>query len=122
MSATPSPNDYLRVDRRVDETAVVVHAVGEVDLYTAPVLAEQLARATATAAPSTPVVADLREIKFFGSRGFAALVTAHQQCQEQHISLRVVAGPLITHQLELVGLLDVLTVCPTLTEALEQPR
>lgn len=115
MSA-PLAEDYLHVEQRVEDVAVVLRAVGEVDVHTAPLFAERLAQA-ATTTSLDRVVVDLREVRFFGSKGISALVVAHQQCRTRGIALRVVAGPAITRRLDRVGLLDVLAVCPTLAEA-----
>jgi anti-anti-sigma factor len=91
--------------------------VGEIDAATAPVLATSLADAAKTAAPFRPVVADLRQVQFFGSRGIATLVAIHHQCQQLGTSLHIVAGPSVTKRLEQLGLLKALTVRQTMAEA-----
>jgi anti-anti-sigma factor len=118
MSPALRLDDRLHVDHRVEGTAVVVRAVGEVDMFTAPVLAKQLTRAAEVVTPPAPLVADFRELRFFGSSGISALLVAYQQCQRQSVPLRVVAGPAVTRRLGMVGVLDVLMICPTLTDAL----
>ena len=100
--------DYLQVGQHVGGTAVVVRAVGEVDMSSAQVLSRQLSQATATSTPTNPVVLDLRQAELFGSSGLAVLVTAHTQCQQRGTPLRVVAGPSVTRRLQRAGLLDLL--------------
>jgi anti-anti-sigma factor len=119
MSPTDLPNDDLHVDQRVEGTAVVVRATGDIDMATAPVLAKELAHATKTVTPPTLIVADLREVQFFGSSGIGTLILAHQQCQKRNITLRVVAGPSLTKRLDISGLMGFLTIYLTLTEALD---
>lgn len=98
---------------------MVVRAVGDVDMVTAPVLAKELAHAAETVTPPALIVADLREVRFFGSSGIATLIVAHRQCQERRVTLRVVAGPSLTKRLTMSGLVGYLTICLTLTEALD---
>jgi anti-anti-sigma factor len=122
MSALRLPEDFLHVGRFVEGTAVIVHAVGDLDIYTAHVLAEHLTAAAATATPPGPVVADLRQVQYFGAEGITVLVNACHQCQRHRIYFHVVAGPIVVKPLELVGMPESLTMCPTLAEALQPPH
>ena len=79
MSPARRPDDRLHVDQRSEGTAVVLRAVGEVDGSTAPILAKHLTRAAETVTPPGPVVADFRELEFFGSTAISVLLVAHQQ-------------------------------------------
>jgi anti-sigma B factor antagonist len=117
MSAR-APTNYLRVNRRLAGAAVIVRAVGEVDIYTAPVLVEQLAAAVRVASPPAPIVADLREVEFFGAKGIAALVDAQRECRRRCIPLHVVAAPAVARPLDLVDGQKLLIMRPTLTDAL----
>ncbi len=117
MSAR-APTDYLRVNRRLAGAAVIVRAVGDVDVYTAPVLVEQLAAAVGIASPPAPVVADLREVGFFGARGVAVLVDAQRDCRRRRIPFHVVAAPAVARPLDLVDGQELPTMRPTLTAAL----
>jgi anti-sigma B factor antagonist len=110
------------VDEQVVDGVTVVRAVGEVNVRTASLLAARLAQATATTTPPVPVVVDLREVEFFGSTGISMLITAHRTCLDRFLSLRVVAGPSVTHRLGMVGLAEVLTIGPTLPEALHDQQ
>lgn len=119
MSPTDLPNDDLRIDQRAEGTAVVVRAAGDIDMATAPLLAKELTHATHTITPPTLIIADLREVQFFGSSGIGTLILAHQQCQKRNITLRLVAGPSLTKRLDISGLTGFLTIYLTLTEALD---
>ena len=84
--------DPMQVEQQIEGTAIVLRAVGEIDAASATVLTDQLAH--------------------------AAKIATHQQCRDQHVVFRVVAGPTVTRRLELLGLLPFVTIRPTLDEAL----
>jgi anti-sigma B factor antagonist len=115
---TRSPTHYLRINRRLAGPTVIVRAVGEVDIYTAPTLVEHLDAAIRIAAPPASVVADLSQVEFFGAKGITALIDADRHCRQRRITLHVVAAPAVTRPLDLVDGQKTLTVCPTLTDAL----
>jgi anti-sigma B factor antagonist len=120
MATSHRHNDYLQIERRVEDCCVVVRAAGEIDMDTAPLLREELAIAVEFATPGVPVVADLRDIIFFGSSGIAALLEANRLCRQHRTVLHVVATALVRQPLELLGLREVLRLCPTITEALRK--
>jgi anti-sigma B factor antagonist len=108
--------EALRVDRRLAGPAVVLRAMGEIDMSTAPVLAEEFE--LALAARPALVVIDLSGITFFGSAGIAALLDAREQCADAGGSLRLVATSRpVLRSLEIAGVLELLPVYPTLAEA-----
>lgn len=113
-----SSPDYLQISQRVEGSAVVVRAVGEVDVGSAPALSWHLSQVTAASTPPDSVILDLRQAELFGSSGLAVLVTAYGQCQRRGTSLRVVAGPSVTRRLQMVGLQELLSVGAVLSEAL----
>lgn len=78
----------------VDETAVMVRLVGEVDLATAEHAGEQLRAAEAVAVADAPavVVLDLTRVTFLGSVGLAMLVEHNQLCAAVGSRLCVVIG------------------------------
>lgn len=85
----PRPERVLTVsDRRVDDT-VVVAAVGEVDIATAPQLHDALLAAIRQ--PDTPrVVLDINGLTFLGSRGLAALLAGLDEAGRLGKEFRVV--------------------------------
>lgn len=71
---------------------IVVHAVGEVDLTTAPLLDQALSKATA--APTTRwVVANLTKVAFFGAVGLTVLLAATHHGGATGVAVVVVTRP-----------------------------
>ncbi|MDU0287832.1 STAS domain-containing protein [Saccharothrix longispora] len=108
----PSPAldvDVVRVDG-----VVIVTVAGELDLDTAPRLRDVLL------GPPPPVlVLDLTAVRFFGSSGLSLLLEAnrHARCAGGELVL-VAAGRVVLRPLEITGVVRVLTLFPTLAEAL----
>jgi anti-sigma B factor antagonist len=110
--------DVLRVRRTVMDGVLVVHAVGEVDMTTAPHLAREIEQACAEAGHHTCLVIDLTGVSFLASAGLALLVRAQQRCREHGRSLRVVAPHRSVHRpITLTGLDEVLDVVPSIAHA-----
>ena len=93
----------LWLDRTVDNHAVVVRAVGEVDLVSAPLLAEQLELAEAVVVAPAPVVLDLTGVTFFESAGIHVLLDHHGRCARRGTRLRVIGSHAVTRVLSLTG-------------------
>jgi anti-sigma B factor antagonist len=103
----------LWVHRTVENHSVVVCAVGEVDLLTAPRLSTQLDLAEAIVVPPAPVVLDLTGLTFLGSAGLSVLMAHHKRCAQLGSSLAVVpGGHAVTRPLAVTGLDQVLTIIP----------
>ncbi|MHC3467202.1 STAS domain-containing protein [Streptomyces sp. 7R007] len=84
----PTVNAHART--RVSGPFTVVEAVGEIDLATAGLLADQLN--AATAAPRPDVLVDLRGVDFFDCSGLRVLCRAETRARERGGRLRVVCG------------------------------
>jgi anti-anti-sigma factor len=96
----------------------VVEVVGEVDLLTAPVLADCLGACLSDATPLT-VVVDLRQVSFLAVAGLSVLVAADQYATVRHSSLRLVVTTLAVHRvLSVTGLDHTLMIYPALETAL----
>lgn len=96
--------------------ALVLRVSGDVGIGTAPQVVE-VVTAMLDRRPHT-VVVDLSEATFLASAGLAALVDLHRRAVPE-IRFRVVAEePAVLRPLELSGLTELLTVRPTLAEAL----
>ena len=98
----------------------VLHAVGELDTLTSPLLqarvAEQLAEARS-------LVIDLSEITFLGSAGLAVLVGAKDDADARSVRLWLVPGSRIAKRaLEATGLLGLFQVADDVTGALAAAR
>jgi anti-sigma B factor antagonist len=97
--------------------ALVVRAVGEVDISTAPRLNSAFDAACETVVPPGPVVAHLTGVTYFGSFGLSAVVIAHHRCQERRSAFLVVADDeLVLRPLRVSGLDGVLTIVGSLDE------
>jgi anti-sigma B factor antagonist len=101
------------------DAAVVVRAIGEVDICTAPILAAALHTGCIAACRSRPLVIDLTGLRFFSAAGLTLLVTTRRQCHERRVPLRVVA----THRsvlrpLHITGLDVLFDVTSSLVEAI----
>jgi len=85
----------------IDEAGDALLLAGEIDSFTAPVLAERLAESGAV------TVVDLSGVTFLDSSGLRVLVEAHRVRAETGGSLRLRAPSTnVQHLLEISGLLD----------------
>lgn len=85
----PPPEELLSISHTEVGDAVVVTVSGDVDVMTAPRLRQGLDAAFLQAADSAPVIVDLTEVSFLGSRGLRTLIDAHLQA-DRGSPLRVV--------------------------------
>lgn len=79
------------VVRQLDSDAVLVEAVGEIDLRTDDEVRTALFDVLASPSPGV-LIADLSEVWFFDSCGVATVVDAHQRAQTVGTDLRVVSN------------------------------
>jgi anti-sigma B factor antagonist len=101
-----------------DESSPVVVVTGEIDMATAPMLANELA--TAIGEGAGPVVLDLVDVTFFDSSGLRAAIVAHRDLGEEGRRLAVVCDPEghVRRTFALAGLADVLDLHPSREAAL----
>jgi anti-anti-sigma factor len=111
------PQDLLRVTAHHADGAVVLAAVGEVDLLSAPMLGDEVTAALADA-PDVLVI-DLSEVSFLASIGITVLIEARRQAGAA-TSVRVVApeDSVVHRTLRLTGLQETLAVATTRADAL----
>jgi anti-sigma B factor antagonist len=110
--------DLLHIFQESDGAAMVLRAVGEVDMVTSRLLAEHLTRVESEVVPPAPIVLDLTGVTFLDSAGLTVLVDHHQRCVELGTVLRIVADHrAVMRTLELTGLDALLTVVPRAPEA-----
>ncbi|MBN1093375.1 STAS domain-containing protein [Blastococcus sp. TML/M2B] len=108
-SAVPPASDLLRIDVVAHGPAVQVHAAGEIDSSTAPVLEHRLDDVIA----GTPdrLVIDLRGVTFLDSAGLRVLATAHKSARRRDVDLRVlVSARAVMRPLQITGLAQLLGV------------
>lgn len=117
MKAVDMSANYGASQLTVSGPVSLIRVEGEVDVATVPRLreaTEQLAGARRTA------IVDLTDVTFIDSSGLAVLVATWKVVTESgDCELLIVASrPTILQVFEITGLSEVLTVCPTLEEAL----
>lgn len=101
-------------------SVLVLRAVGEIDMTTAPLLGERVnAHLEPDAVTLTQLVFDLTQVTFFASAGLAILAATHRECAERGIKMCVVANShAVLRPLRITELDSVLTVVDDLTSAL----
>ena len=96
-------------------TAAVLTVVGTIDMLTAPKLETAMTAAVATH-PSALIV-DLSGVDFLASHGMRVLVDAHDSAGPETVFLVVADGPATARPMTLIGLTELISVYPTLGEA-----
>ena len=118
----PADEQLLTVSTRVQGTAVIVTAIGEVDILTTPRLRAALDGALRQAAGG-PVVVDLSRVTLLASSGLHALVEAAQQAEQRREPLRIVVDyqkPVLL-PIQITDLDEVLALYHSLDDALAVP-
>ncbi|MGQ0846258.1 MAG: anti-sigma factor antagonist [Sporichthyaceae bacterium] len=118
-SQPPPEEQLLTVSVTSREGAVVVTAIGEVDLLTVERL--QAALSEAFARPDTHgVIVDLTDVTFFGSAGLRALLEARAEAIDRVEPLKVVVDEQrpVVRPIEITGLDRVLALYDTVADAL----
>ena len=113
---TPQPDSLLSVDTEtVDGAMEVIRARGAVDLLTGP----ELERCVDDALDKRPsaIIVDLSDVDFLASFGMSILLRANQRLTGATRLVVVADGPATSRPMEILGLTDVLTICPTLQAA-----
>ncbi|MBK7721087.1 MAG: anti-sigma factor antagonist [Austwickia sp.] len=107
----------VTVSNQEHPEVVLVTIGGDVDVYTAPALREQLDRLIA--AGRRHMVLDLEQVPFMDSTALGVLVGRLKLTRVQHGSLRVVCTvPRILRVFDITGLKQVLPVHDTVDDAL----
>jgi anti-anti-sigma factor len=102
---------------QVDD-AVVLTVSGEVDMLSAPQLAEAIRTALAAGPPA--LVIDLTKVDFLASAGMTVLVTAQAEVTPPTRFAVVANGPATSRPIKLMGLDNVLALYSTLDSALSR--
>lgn len=102
---------------QVDD-AVVLTVAGEVDMLSAPQLAEAIRAALAASPPA--LVIDLTKVDFLASAGMTVLVTAQAEVTPPTRFAVVANGPATSRPIKLMGLDNVLALYSTLDSALSR--
>jgi anti-sigma B factor antagonist len=95
----------------------VLRVTGEVDVYTAPLLREQMRELPAKGA--VHLIADLSRVDFLDSTGLGALVGGLKRLREAGGSLAlVISTPRILRIFQITGLTKALAVQPSVADAI----
>jgi anti-sigma B factor antagonist len=106
----------LQVGKHQVDQSVVLTVSGEVDMLSAPQLAEAIR--TSLAARPGALIVDLSKVDFLASAGMTVLVTAHDEVVPPTRFAVVAAGAATSRPIELTGLDSVLSLYSTLDGAL----
>ncbi|WP_293004505.1 STAS domain-containing protein [Mycobacterium sp.] len=116
MNQRENPRHGLIVAEGASETAVVLSAVGTIDMLTAPQLQTHV-DSVLSRRPSAFIV-DLSRVEFLGSAGINVLANAHNQAED--VDFGVVAdGPATSRPLRLLGIDTLIPIYPTLADAVD---
>ena len=117
MSSFPTPQ--LLVDLETLDGAIeVVRARGAVDLLTGPEL-ERSIEAALDKRPSA-IIVDFSDVDFLASFGMSILLRTNERVQADTHLVIVADGPATSRPMAILGLTDVLSICPTLDAALKR--
>lgn len=96
----------IKVEALTEGTSLV-RVSGELDIYTAPRLREQLLWLTdQSASGAARVLLDLNDVTFIDSTGLGAIVGAHRRFTQRGGTLELVCGPSPVHRLLTITRLD----------------
>jgi anti-sigma B factor antagonist len=108
----------VSVTSRPSGERVVVHVTGEIDVYTAPILREELA--TLIDAQHTDLVVDLSDVSFMDSTGLGVLVGALKKIKTVGGDLRLVIDQeKVLKVFRITALTQVFPIYATVDEALK---
>jgi anti-sigma B factor antagonist len=116
QSGNPIDPTAFEVGEHQSGQAVVLTVSGEVDMMTAPQLAEAIHNALASS-PETLIV-DLSNVEFLASAGMTVLVTAQADVVPPTRFAVVAEGPATSRPIKLMGIDTVLPLYSTLDGAL----
>ncbi|RFZ09055.1 STAS domain-containing protein [Mycobacterium marinum] len=116
QSSDPTPPTVFGIEKSRVGEAVVVTVSGELDMLTAPRLAEML-RTSLIEAPATLIV-DLSKVDFLASAGMTVLVSAKAQAVAPTRFAVVADGPATSRPIRLMGIDAMLPLYDALDDAL----
>jgi anti-anti-sigma factor len=106
----------FEVGKHQVDQAVVLSVSGEVDMLSAPQLAEAIQ--TASAAGPRALIVDLSKVDFLASAGMTVLVTAQAEVPPPTRFAVVANGAATSRPIKLMGLDSVLSIYSSLEDAL----
>jgi anti-anti-sigma factor len=119
ISELAQARSTLRTTTERSDTAVIVHAGGELDASNEATWRHLLWEAVAAAHPPGPLVVDISGLDFMACCAYAALAETAERCRVRGIELRLVSGqPVVERILGACGLSELLPVDSTVDAAL----
>lgn len=112
-SVGPTP---FQVGKHQVGEAIVLTVAGEVDMLSAPRLAQAIQ--TASAAKPGALIVDLSKVDFLASAGMTVLLTAQAEASAPTGFAVVAQGPATSRPIKLMGIDSVLPLYSTLDDAL----
>ena len=112
----PVNRTSFEVDQNETDGAVVLAVAGEVDMLSAPQLAEAIH--TALAAKPAALIIDLTKVEFLASAGLSVLVNGQAEVVPPTKFAVVADGPATSRPIKLMGIDSVLSLHRTLDNAL----
>ena len=100
-------SEIVTFDVSRTDTSAAVHAAGEIDSTSAPLLSKHLADMLDSDVRELTV--DLRGVSFLDSAGLCVLATVHRRAVRQDVQMRVLASSrAVVRPLQITGLWDLL--------------
>lgn len=106
------------VSRRGERGMVVLAVTGALDILTADNFTDQLLAAIAEAPRA--VIVDMSDLEFLASAGMSALVEGHRAAGDSTRLGVVAEGPVTARPLTITGLTGLITLYPTLKDAVTE--
>jgi anti-sigma B factor antagonist len=120
--SAPSAHQHgFEVRKRWSNRVVVLSVREAVDILSAPQLSEAICEALGQA--PTGLIVDLTDVDFLASVGMSVLVSAHHVADAMSVRFGIVAdGAATSRPIRLLGINRILTLYPTLDDALREFR
>jgi anti-anti-sigma factor len=119
ISELAQARSTLRTTTERSDSAVIVHAGGELDASNEATWRHLLGEAAAAARPPGPLVVDTNGLDFIACCAYATLVEQAKHCQALGVELRLVSSqPAVKRIIGACGLSDLLPVDSTVDAAL----
>lgn len=120
MSRLPTHQHFPSLSVHIEtvhETVEIVRALGSVDLLTGA----ELERCIEIALDRQPIaiIVDFTDVDFLAAFGISILLRTNERRPRNTHFVVVADGPATSRPLTILGLADVLTICPTLQAALD---
>jgi anti-anti-sigma factor len=119
ISELAQARSTLRTTSERSDSAVIVHAGGELDASNEATWRRLLSEAAAAAGPPGPLVVDTSGLDFMGCCAYAALAEQAERCRARGVKLRLVSSqPVVGRIVGACGLSELLPVDSTVDAAL----